>query len=45
MLYYLQQVGVIADFKTGHAYKPETYYAYFDLTKAMCTEHEPKKAE
>lgn len=33
----------VADFKTGHEYKPETYYAYFDLTKAMCTEREPKK--
>jgi len=26
----------VADFKQGHAYKPETYYAYFDITQELC---------
>ncbi len=26
----------IADFKQGHEYKPETYYAYFDITEELC---------
>ena len=26
----------VADFKTGHKYSPEIYYAYFDLTQELC---------
>lgn len=27
----------VADFKEGHEYKPETYYAYFDITEELCS--------
>ena len=26
----------VADFKTGHEYRPETYYAYFDIVQELC---------
>ncbi len=26
----------VADFKEGHEYKPETYYAYFDIMQELC---------
>lgn len=35
----------VADFKQGHEYKPETYYAYFDITEELCGYPPAKKAE